>query len=70
MTNLVVLSHDHVGILGEVEVEGWLVSAQVVHMEDETVIHTRPVTPDDPPDSRVHQPIPAKANLHFVPTIR
>ncbi len=37
---LVVLGHNHVGVLGEVEVEGRLVGAQVVHVEDEALIHT------------------------------
>ena len=59
---LVVLGHDHVGILGEVEVEGGLVSAQVVHMEDEALVHTGPVAPDDPSHPRVHQPIPGMRN--------
>ena len=55
---LIVLSHNHIGVLGEVEVEGGLVSAQVGHMEDEALIHTCPVAPYAPSHSRVHQPIP------------
>ena len=55
---LIVLGDNHVSILGEVEVERRLVSAQIVDMEDEALIHTGPVTPHNPPHSRVYQPIP------------
>lgn len=56
--HLVVLGNNHVSILGEVEVEGRLVCAQIVDMEDQALVHARPVTPDNPANARVHQPIP------------
>lgn len=55
--HLVVLGNNHVGILGKVEVQGRLVCSKIVDMEDQALIHTGPVAPNDPANSRVHQPV-------------
>ena len=60
---LVILGDDHAGSSGEVKGYRGLVAPQVVDMEHNGLWQVLLATPDDPPQPRVHQPIPAGFNV-------
>lgn len=64
--HLVVLGSHHVGILGEVELQADLVCAQIGHMEQQAVMDTASVPPNDPAHSWIHQAIPAHNGMNAV----